>query len=33
MVLDKHAAARWILADPEGDEVDIATWQGRESPE
>lgn len=30
VVFDKHAPAWWTLADPEGNEVDIATWQGRE---
>jgi 4a-hydroxytetrahydrobiopterin dehydratase len=30
VVFDKHAPAWWTLADPDGNEVDIATWQGRE---
>jgi 4a-hydroxytetrahydrobiopterin dehydratase len=30
VVFDKHAPAWWTLADPEGNEIDIATWQGRE---
>lgn len=29
IVSDAHAPAWWTLADPEGNEVDIATWQGR----
>lgn len=29
MVEDRFAPAGWTLADPEGNEVDIATWQGR----
>jgi 4a-hydroxytetrahydrobiopterin dehydratase len=30
MVRDEHAPAWWTIADPEGNEVDIATWQGRD---
>jgi 4a-hydroxytetrahydrobiopterin dehydratase len=30
VVVDKHAPAWWTLADPVGNEVDIATWHGRE---
>ena len=30
MIFDKHAPQWWTLADPEGNEVDVATWQGRE---
>jgi hypothetical protein len=30
VVFDKYAPAWWTLADPEGNEVDIATWQGRD---
>jgi 4a-hydroxytetrahydrobiopterin dehydratase len=30
LVSDAYAPAWWTLADPEGNEVDIATWQGRE---
>lgn len=30
MVYDAEAPAFWTLADAEGNEVDIATWQGRE---
>ncbi len=30
LVSDEHAPAWWTLADPEGNEVDVATWQGRE---
>ncbi len=30
MVRDAFAPAWWTLADPEGNEVDIATWQGRD---
>jgi 4a-hydroxytetrahydrobiopterin dehydratase len=29
LVDDSHAPAWWTLADPEGNEVDVATWQGR----
>jgi 4a-hydroxytetrahydrobiopterin dehydratase len=29
LVSDEHAPAWWTLADPEGNEVDIATWVGR----
>jgi 4a-hydroxytetrahydrobiopterin dehydratase len=30
VVFDRHAPAWWTLADPEGNEVDIATWQNRD---
>lgn len=30
LVGDAHAPAWWTLADSEGNEVDVATWQGRE---
>jgi 4a-hydroxytetrahydrobiopterin dehydratase len=30
VIFDKHAPTWWTLADPEGNEVDVATWQGRE---
>jgi 4a-hydroxytetrahydrobiopterin dehydratase len=30
LVSDRHAPAWWTLADAEGNEVDIATWLGRE---
>lgn len=30
LVNDKFAPNWWTLADPEGNEVDIATWQGRD---
>lgn len=30
LVSDDHAPAWWTLADPEGNEVDIATWMGRD---
>jgi 4a-hydroxytetrahydrobiopterin dehydratase len=30
LVSDEHAPAWWTLADPEGNEVDVATWQGRD---
>lgn len=29
LVSDEHAPAWWTLADEEGNEVDVATWQGR----
>jgi 4a-hydroxytetrahydrobiopterin dehydratase len=29
LVTDEHAPAWWVLADPEGNEACIATWQGR----
>jgi 4a-hydroxytetrahydrobiopterin dehydratase len=29
LVSDEHAPMWWTLADPEGNEVDIATWMGR----
>ena len=31
MLGDKHAPAWWSLIDVEGNVVDIATWQGRDS--
>jgi 4a-hydroxytetrahydrobiopterin dehydratase len=30
LVSDAHAPQWWTLADPEGNEVDVATWVGRE---
>lgn len=30
VVSDRHAPSWWTLADPEGNEVDVATWQGRD---
>jgi 4a-hydroxytetrahydrobiopterin dehydratase len=30
VVSDKFAPAWWTLADPEGNEVDVATWMGRD---
>lgn len=30
IVYDEHAPSWWTLADPEGNEVDIATWHGRD---
>ena len=30
VVSDKHAPAWWTLADSEGNEVDVATWMGRD---
>ena len=30
LVNDKFAPTHWTLADPEGNEVDIATWMGRD---
>ncbi|HEY5515886.1 MAG TPA: 4a-hydroxytetrahydrobiopterin dehydratase [Pengzhenrongella sp.] len=30
LVTDAHAPAWWTLADAEGNEVDVATWMGRE---
>jgi 4a-hydroxytetrahydrobiopterin dehydratase len=30
LVTDRFAPMHWTLADPEGNEVDIATWVGRE---
>jgi len=30
LVSDAHAPAWWTLADAEGNEADVATWQGRE---
>lgn len=29
LVSDEYAPAWWTIADPEGNEVDVATWQGR----
>jgi len=29
LLTDRHAPAWWTLADPEGNEVDVATWTGR----
>jgi 4a-hydroxytetrahydrobiopterin dehydratase len=30
LVSDEHAPAWWTRADPEGNEVDVATWMGRD---
>ncbi len=30
LVSDEHAPAWWALADAEGNEVDVATWMGRD---
>lgn len=30
LVTDAHAPAWWVLADPEGNEVCVTTWQGRD---
>ncbi|MET1044549.1 MAG: VOC family protein [Microbacteriaceae bacterium] len=30
LVTDRFAPAWWTLADPEGNEADVATWQGRD---
>lgn len=30
LVSDEHVPAWWTLADPQGNKVDIATWQGRD---
>jgi len=30
LVTDEHAPAWWTLADAEGNEVDVATWMGRD---
>lgn len=30
LVSDAHAPAWWTLADPEGNEADVATWMGRD---
>jgi 4a-hydroxytetrahydrobiopterin dehydratase len=30
VVTDEHAPSWWTLADPEGNEVDVATWMGRD---
>jgi 4a-hydroxytetrahydrobiopterin dehydratase len=30
LVSDEHAPEWWTLADAEGNEVDVATWQGRD---
>lgn len=30
LVSDQHEPAWWTLADPEGNEADVATWQGRD---
>jgi 4a-hydroxytetrahydrobiopterin dehydratase len=32
LIYDAEAPAFWVLADPEGNEACITTWQGRESP-
>jgi 4a-hydroxytetrahydrobiopterin dehydratase len=33
LVSDRRAPAFWILADPEGNEICICTWQGRDEPQ
>ena len=33
LVSDSHAPSWWILADPEGNEACVCTWQAREKPE
>jgi 4a-hydroxytetrahydrobiopterin dehydratase len=30
LVTDEHAPMWWVLADPEGNEVDVATWVSRD---
>ncbi|HZE38998.1 MAG TPA: VOC family protein [Stackebrandtia sp.] len=30
LISDSHAPAWWTLADPEGNEVDVCTWRGRQ---
>jgi hypothetical protein len=30
LVTDEHAPMWWVLADPEGNEVDVATWMSRD---
>jgi 4a-hydroxytetrahydrobiopterin dehydratase len=30
LVTDRYAPAWWTLTDAEGNEVDVATWQGRD---
>jgi 4a-hydroxytetrahydrobiopterin dehydratase len=30
LATDEHAPAWWVLADPEGNEVDVATWMTRD---
>jgi 4a-hydroxytetrahydrobiopterin dehydratase len=30
LVTDEHAPSWWTLADPEGNEVDVASWMGRD---
>jgi 4a-hydroxytetrahydrobiopterin dehydratase len=30
LVTDEHAPSWWTLADTEGNEVDVATWAGRD---
>lgn len=30
LVTDRYAPAWWTLADAAGNEVDVATWQGRD---
>lgn len=32
LVSDERAPAFWVLADPEGNEACVCTWQGREQP-
>jgi 4a-hydroxytetrahydrobiopterin dehydratase len=31
LLSDQRAPAFWVLADPEGNEVCVTTWQGRQS--
>ena len=30
LVTDEHVPMWWVLADPEGNEVDVATWMSRD---
>jgi 4a-hydroxytetrahydrobiopterin dehydratase len=30
LVTDAHAPMWWVLADPEGNEADVATWMSRD---
>ncbi len=32
LVSDRHARAFWVLADPEGNEICVCTWQDRDQP-
>jgi 4a-hydroxytetrahydrobiopterin dehydratase len=33
LLTDEHAPAFWVLADAEGNEACLTTWQGRDPPE